>query len=179
MANLQKSGVLCVIFALGVLAQDVEINVPYVPSPSDTVTAMLKLAKVHKDDKVYDLGSGDGRIVIAAAKQFGAHAVGIDINPERVERARVKAEKAGLTKLTTFLVGDLFNADIHDATVVTLYLLPDVTARVREKLLNDLKPGTRVVSHEFGIQGWPPEKQQSVGGAKIFLWTVPEKKASR
>jgi ubiquinone/menaquinone biosynthesis C-methylase UbiE len=139
---------------------------------------MLKLAAVQKADTVYDLGSGDGRIVIAAAKEFGARGVGIDINPERVARAQVKAEKAGVANRTKFAVGDLFNADIHEATVVTLYLLPDVNARVRSKLLSELKPGTRIVSHEFGIKDWPADKEVVVNGSKIFLWTVPDKKLS-
>lgn len=162
--------------AFCVAGQDVEVNTPYVPSPSNTVTAMLKLAGVQKTDTVYDLGSGDGRIVIAAAKEFGARGVGIDINPERVARAQVKAEKAGVGNRTKFEVGDLFNADIRNATVVTLYLLPDVNARVRSKLLTELKPGTRIVSHEFGIKDWPADKEIVVNGSKLYLWTVPEKK---
>jgi len=165
--------------AFCIAGQDVEVNTPYVPSPSNTVTAMLKLAGVQKTDTVYDLGSGDGRIVIAAAKEFGAHGVGIDINPERVARAQVKAERAGVGNRTKFEVGDLFNADIHDATVVTLYLLPDVNARVRSKLLKELKPGTRIVSHEFGIKDWPADKEIVVNGSKLFLWTVPEKTTAR
>src|SRR5688572_10950889 len=176
--HFRKLVILSLAAAFCVAGQDVEVNTPYVPSPSNTVTAMLKLAAVQKTDTVYDLGSGDGRIVIAAAKEFGARGVGIDINPERVARAQVKAEKAGVANRTKFEVGNLFNADIREATVVTLYLLPDANARVRSKLLTELKPGTRIVSHEFGIKDWPADKEVVVNGSKIFLWTVPDKKLS-
>ena len=149
-------------------------DVPYVPSPNAVVNAMLKLAGVTKADTVYDLGCGDGRIVITAAQQFGAHGVGIDINPERIDEAQANAKNAGVENLVTFREGDLFDADIHAATVVTLYLLPDVNLRLRPKLLHDLKPGTRIVSHSFEMGDWKPDRQVAVEGRQIYLWTIPK-----
>ena len=119
---------------------------------------MLRLAGVTNRDTVYDLGCGDGRIVIAAAR-LGAHGVGIDINPERIREARVNARKAGVEALAKFEVGDIFDADIASATVVALYLLPDLNLRLRPKLLQDLKPGTRVVSHAFDMGDWTPREE--------------------
>jgi SAM-dependent methyltransferase len=162
---------------LSLLAQSpteqVQINAPYVTTPRAVVDAMLRLAGVTARDVVYDLGCGDGRIVIAAAKRYGAHGVGIDLNPERIQEARANARKAGVEPLIRFQVEDLFAADIHAATVVALYLLPDVNLRLRPKLLNDLKPGTRVVSHDFHMGAWRPLKEQIVGGSHIYLWTIP------
>jgi 2-polyprenyl-3-methyl-5-hydroxy-6-metoxy-1,4-benzoquinol methylase len=148
-------------------------DVPFVPSPNVVVEGMLKLANVHKGDRLIDLGCGDGRIVIMAAQQFGARATGVDINPERIEEAQANAKKAGVEKMVNFKEGDLFDADIHDATVVTLYLLPDVNMKLRPKLLKDLKPGTRIVSHSFNMGDWKPDKEQEVEGRTIYLWTVP------
>jgi len=150
-------------------------DVPFVPSPNEVVEGMLKLANVHKGDKVIDLGCGDGRIVITAARMFGVRATGVDINPERIEEAQANAKKAGVDKLVTFQEGDLFDADIHDATVVTLYLLPDVNMRLRPKLLRDLKPGTRVVSHSFNMGDWKPDKEVQIDGRTVYLWIVPAK----
>ena len=155
--------------------EQVEINAPYVESPSTVVSAMLKLAGVTSDDVVYDLGSGDGRIIIAAATEFQAHGVGIEINPDHVEEARANAKKADVEKLVRFEIKDLFEADIHPATVVTLYLLPNLNLRLQPKLLKELAPGTRVVSHEFGIGDWKPEKEETVEGSHIYLWTIPPK----
>jgi ribosomal protein L11 methylase PrmA len=140
------------------------------------VLAMLKLAGVKKTDIVYDLGCGDGRIVIMAAKLYGAHGVGIDINPERVQEARANATRAGVDNLVKFEENDLFAADIHNATVVTLYLLPNINLKLRPKLFSDLKPGTRVVSHSFDMGDWKPDKEEGVDGAYIYLWTIPAKK---
>src|SRR5438128_1528456 len=154
----------------------VRLDVPYVPTSNEVVEGMLKLAAVQKTDTVYDLGCGDGRIVIMAAKRYGAHGVGIDINLDRIQEARANAKQARVENLVTFEEGDLFAADIRNATVVTLYLLPDVNLRLRPKLLADLKPGTRVVSHSFDMGDWKPEKEESVDGANIYLWTVPAKK---
>ena len=151
------------------------LDVPFVPTPNQVVDAMLKLAGVQSSDTLYDLGCGDGRIVIAAAKTYGAHAVGIDINPERIAEARENAKQAGVESLVRFEEKDLFDADIHDATVVTLYLLPSVNLRLRPKLLKDLKPGTRVVSHSFDMATWKPDKEESVEGRHIYLWTIPAK----
>ncbi|MBZ5724113.1 MAG: class I SAM-dependent methyltransferase [Acidobacteriia bacterium] len=151
-------------------------DVPYVPTPNPVVDAMLKLAGVKKSDTVYDLGCGDGRIVIAAAKDYGAHGVGIDINPERIQEARDNARKAHVEPLVKFEENDLFDADIHNASVVTLYLLPNINLRLRPKLLQDLKPGTRVVSHSFSMDDWKPDKEETVDGRTIYLWTIPAKK---
>lgn len=153
----------------------VEINAPYVESPTAVVSAMLKLAEVTSGDVVYDLGCGDGRIVIAAASEYGAQGVGIDINPERIEEARANAKKADVEKLVKFEVGDVFEANFHNATVVTLYLLPNLNLRLRPKLLKELKPGTRVVSHEFQMGDWEPEKEETVEGGRLYLWTIPPK----
>jgi len=147
-------------------------DVPYVPTPNEVVESMLKLAGVTKSDVVYDLGCGDGRIVITAAKQYGAHGVGVDINPERIQEARANAKQAGVEDMVKFVEGDLFKADIHDATVVTLYLLPRINLQLRPKLMSDLKPGTRVVSHAFDMGDWRPEKTDTVGGRNVYFWTI-------
>jgi SAM-dependent methyltransferase len=157
------------------------LDVPYVPTTPEAVQAMLKLAGVQKTDVVYDLGCGDGRIVIAAAKNFGAHAVGIDIDPKRIAEAKENAKQAGVQSLVRFEENDLFDADFHEATVVTLFLLPDVNLKLRPKLLSDLKPGTRIVSNTFNMGDWKPEKEFTVPDAgegaflsrRLFLWTVP------
>jgi SAM-dependent methyltransferase len=151
-------------------------EVPYVPTENAVVDAMLKLANVQSTDLVYDLGCGDGRIVVRAAKNLGAHGVGVDINPVRIQEARANAKRNDVENLVRFEENDLFDADIHNATVVTLYLLPNVNLRLRPKLLSDLKPGTRVVSHSFDMGDWKPEKEEVVEGARIYLWTVPAKK---
>jgi len=159
-----------------------EPDVPYVPTTEAAVQEMLKLAGVKKSDVVYDLGCGDGRIVIAAAKNFGARGVGIDINPVRINEAKENAKTAGVEKLVRFEENDLFLADIHEATVVTLFLLPQINLKLRPKLLQDLKPGTRIVSNTFDMDDWKAEKEATVGGddaefeslsRKLYLWTVP------
>ena len=149
-------------------------DVPYVPTPDEVVQAMLKLADVHKGDVVYDLGCGDGRIVITAAKLYGARGVGLDINPDRIRDARLNARQAGVEDLVKFVEADLFDADIKEATVVTLYLLPSVNLRLRPKLWRDLKPGTRVVSHAFDMGDWKAEKSDQVDGRPVYFWTIPE-----
>jgi len=156
--------------------EQIQINPPYVRTPDKVVNAMLKLAGVKASDVVYDLGCGDGRIVIAAAKDYGAHGVGIDIDPERIQEARENAKKAGVETLVKFEVNDLFASDIHNATVVALYLLPDVNLRLRPKLLKDLKPGTRIVSHDFHMGDWKPDKHELVdASSNIYLWRIPAK----
>jgi len=150
-------------------------DVPFVPTPADIVEQMLKLANVHKGDIVYDLGCGDGRIVIMAAEKFGANATGVDIDPDRIREARMNAESAGVTDRVKFVQGDLFQAEISPATVVTLYLLPSVNARLMPRLLSELKPGARVVSHSFDMGDWHPDKAIEVNGRKVYLWTIPEK----
>jgi SAM-dependent methyltransferase len=160
-----------------------ELDVPYVPTTNEAVKAMLKLADVKPSDIVYDLGCGDGRIVIAAAKEYGAHGVGIDINPERIAEAKENAKQAGVEKLVRFGEDDLFDADIHEATVVTLFLLDSVNEKLRPKLLKDLKPGTRVVSNTFRMGDWKPDKELNVGdpvegfslSRRLFLWTIPQR----
>jgi SAM-dependent methyltransferase len=159
-----------------------DLDVPYVPTTEAAVQAMLKLAGVKRTDIVYDLGCGDGRIVIAAAKEYGAHGVGIDINSERVQEAKENAAKAGVGNLVRFEENDLFHADIHEATVVTLFLLNSVNVRLRPKLLKDLKPGTRIVSNTFDMGDWKPDRELTVGGPvegfsishKLYLWTIPQ-----
>lgn len=148
-------------------------DVPYVPTPQAVVDAMLKLAEVKPGDVLYDLGSGDGRIVITAAKLGVKSATGIDINPERITEANANAEKAGVTDKVRFLNQDLFEANIKDATVVTLYLLPGINLKLRPKLWSDLKPGTRIVSHSFDMGDWQPEKRVEVEGRYLYFWTIP------
>ena len=156
---------------------EVKLDVPYVPTRPEVVAAMLKLANVSSKDVVYDLGCGDGRIVITAAKQYGATGKGIDIDPERIAEAKANAQKAGVADKVRFAVGDLFKSDFSPASVVTLYLLPAINLKLRPQLLKQLKPGTRIVSHAFDMGDWKPEKTVQVdGGATIYLWTVPGKK---
>lgn len=148
-------------------------DVRYEPSSPEIVRAMLRLAEVKKDDFVYDLGCGDGRIVIAAAKDYGARGVGIDIDSQRIKEALDNARDAGVMEQVQFRHEDLFEADIREATVVTLYLWPWVNLKLRPKLLSDLRPGTRVVSHTHDMGDWVPEKKIEVDGHRIYLWTIP------
>ena len=151
-------------------------DVIFVPTPHETVAAMLKLGEVKTGDVLYDLGSGDGRIPIAAAKQFGVKGVGIDIDPQRIKEANANAKEAGVTNLVTFRQEDLFQADFREATVVTLYLLPSLNEKLRPRLLEQLKPGTRIVSHAFPMGDWQPEKTVDMeNGSQIYLWRVPAK----
>ena len=152
-------------------------DVPYVPTPHEVVAEMLKMANVTKDDAVYDLGCGDGRIVIAAAKEYGARGIGVDINPQRIAEANENAEKAGVTDRVKFMTQDLFETDLSEATVVMLYLLPDVNLKLRPKLFRELKPGTRIVSHSFDMGDWKPERSADVSGRKIYFWTIPANKS--
>jgi SAM-dependent methyltransferase len=152
-----------------------KLDVPYVPTPPEVVTAMLKLADVKPNDVIYDLGCGDGRIAIAAAKEFGAHAVGVDIDPKRISEAQENANSAGVADRVKFMQENLFGADVHDATVVTLYLLPSVNLQLKPKLLRDLKPGTRIVSHRFDMGDWKPDKETNLDGRRIYFWVVPAK----
>ncbi len=150
-------------------------EVPYLATSDEVAAAMLRLAGVTASDTVYDLGCGDGRIVILAAKQYNARGVGIDIDPERILQSRENADRAGVEPHVRFEINDLFAADIHDATVVMLYLLPSVNARLRPKLLKELKPGARIVSHSFEMGDWKPDKEENVDGQPIYLWIVPAK----
>ncbi len=150
-----------------------EPDVIYVPTPPEMVDAMLKLAGVHSGDVVYDLGCGDGRMVVTAAKRYGVRGVGIDINPVRVQEALENVKQNGVGHLVTIKNEDLFEADISEATVVTLYLLTSLNLKLRPKLWKELKPGTRVVSHSFDMGDWKPEKTEQVNGRTIYLWRVP------
>ena len=150
-------------------------DVHFVPTPSAVVDAMLKVANVTSNDVIYDLGSGDGRIVITAAKTYGARGVGIDLDPALIKQANENARKAGVSDRVTFLQADLFKADISEATVVTLYLLRSINLRLQPKLMRELKPGTRVVSHRFDMGDWKPEQTLTVHGAQVYLWTIPSR----
>jgi SAM-dependent methyltransferase len=150
-----------------------EPDVLYVATPPAVVAKMLELARVTKDDVVYDLGSGDGRIVIMAAQRFGARGVGVEIDPDLGLEARENAQRAGVADRVQFLLQDLFETDLRAATVVTLYLMESVNLQLRLKLWRELRPGTRVVSHDFHMGGWPPEQVVSVDGHRIYAWTIP------
>jgi precorrin-6B methylase 2 len=148
-------------------------DVHFVPTPHEVVAAMLKVAKVGSKDVLYDLGSGDGRIVIAAAKKYGTRGTGIDLDPARIEESKVAARKAGVTGKVQFRQGDLFETDLRDASVVTLYLLPSLNVRLRPKLYRELRPGSRVVSHAFDMGDWKPDSTFMVGTSAVFYWVVP------
>lgn len=152
-------------------------KVPYVPTPPDVVDRMLRLADVGPSDIVYDLGCGDGRIVIAAAKNFGASGVGIDIDPQRIKEARAGAEKAGVTDRVEFRQQDILDVDVSGASVVTLYLLSDWNRALRPTLQQQLKPGARVVSHAFDMGDWMPDDQESFTDESgitrnLYLWRI-------
>jgi ribosomal protein L11 methylase PrmA len=134
---------------------------------------MLKLAGAGKGDVVYDLGCGDGRIVIAAAKEYGARGVGIDINPQRIDEANQNAKREHVANLVNFHVGDVFESDVRQATIVALYMLSDVNVKLRPKLMHDLKPGSRIVTHGFAMGNWQPTKIEEVDGEKVYLWVLP------
>jgi trans-aconitate methyltransferase len=153
-------------------------DVIFVPTPQEVVDKMLELAKVGKADVLYDLGSGDGRIAVTAAKRFGIRATGIDIDPQRIAEANDNARRNGVSHLVQFRQEDLFKADFREATVVTLYLLPDLNVKLRPRLLGELKPGTRIVSHQFDMGTWQPERKLELNGRTIYLWTVPPRKGS-
>jgi hypothetical protein len=157
-------------------SDQVERDVIYVPTPQPVVDAMLSLADVKPTDVVYDLGSGDGRILVTAAVKYGARGVGIEIDPELVATARAAAEAAGVSDRVRFVNADLFGADIHEATVVTLYLLQSLNERLRPKLVTELSVGTRVVSHVFTMgPEWPPARSAMVGRSPIFLWHIEDR----
>lgn len=154
------------------------LDVPYVPTPQSVVDKMLEMAQVKSSDVLYDLGCGDGRIVITAASKFGARGVGIDIDPERISEAKENAQKAGVSNKVQFRQADLFKSNFAEATVVTLYLLPDINKKLRPQLWQQLKPGTRIVSHAFDMgDEWPPERTERVDYKTIYSWTIkPEHK---
>ena len=151
------------------------LDVPYVATPEEVVRAMLSMAEVGPGDVVFDLGCGDGRIVVAALKDFGAReGVCVEIDPLRLEDARERAGEAGVEDRIRFVEGNLFEADLGGATVVTLYLLATVNLELRPKLFRELEPGTRVVSHDFHMGDWKPETMRRVPGSTIYGWTIPE-----
>lgn len=153
-------------------------EVPFVPTPSEVVNRMLEVAKVTSNDVVYDLGSGDGRIVITAAQKYGARGTGVDINQELVQQSQANAEAAGVADKVKFVQQDLFQTDLRNATVVTLYLLPEVNLKLRDKLFRELKPGTRVVSHNFDMGEWKPDRveqiQTGIREHYVYYWVIPE-----
>jgi precorrin-6B methylase 2 len=149
-------------------------DVIFVPTPHDVVEAMLKVAKVGTGDVLYDLGSGDGRIPITAAQNYGiARGIGIDINPERVKEANENLSSSGVADRVRFINADLFESDLSEATVVTLYLLPELNLKLLPKLLRELKPGTRVVSHAFDMGTWKPEQALKIDRRDVYFWTMP------
>ena len=161
------------------LAQPISIlprlDVPYVPTPQPVVDKMLELARVGKNDTLFDLGCGDGRIVVTAAKARGARGTGIDLDPARIAEATENAKRAGVADRAKFRVGDLFKTDFSIATVVTLYLLPTINAKLRPQLWKQLRVGTRVVSHAFDMGSeWPAEKTAQIDGRAIYYWTITE-----
>jgi len=158
-------------------AQNRLLDVPYIPTKFPVVDEMLKMAGVRKTDILYDLGCGDGRIVIGAAQKYGARGVGIDLDPERIRESEDNAEKAGVSDKVKFYTGDLFEADIREATVVSLYLLTSINVQLRPRLLRELPPGSRVVSHNFGMENWKPDasSEVDVDGIRhdVYLWVIP------
>ena len=170
---------LCAVIGKPVAGQQPPAHAPdviFVPSSDAVVDTMLTLSAVTKNDVVYDLGCGDGKIVVAAAKQYGARGVGIDIDPDRIQEANRLARLAGVSNRVTFRLGDIFSDDVKigDATVVTLFLLPSLNERLRPKLWRELRPGTRVVSNSFAMgEAWKPIKTQQVGDYWVYLWRVP------
>ena len=154
-------------------AQMNESEVLYLPTPQPVVAAMLRLAGVSPTDVVYDLGSGDGRIPIAAARDHGARGVGIELDGRMIERARCNAREAGMERRVEFRQEDLFRADLREATVVTLFLFPEMNRRLAPKLFSELRPGTRIVSHRFGLGDRPPDMSVEAGGHPLLLWKVP------
>ena len=150
---------------------DLGPEVPFVPTPDEVVKKMLDLATVSKNDVVYDLGSGDGRIPITAAQKYGARGIGCDINPVRIAEANENLKNAGVGDKVRFVEADLFQQDLSEATVITLYLLPSLNLKLRPTLWK-LKPGTRIVSHSFDMGDWKPEATETIDGRTIYFWTV-------
>ena len=150
-----------------------EAQALYLPTPADVVDAMLALAKVGPGDVLYDLGAGDGRIPIAAARRYGVRAVGIELDGEKIAEARCNAREAGVERLVEFRQADIFTADFREATVVTLFLFPEMNLKLQPRLRAELAPGTRIVSHRFDLGDWKPDQRIEVRGHALFLWAVP------
>ncbi len=162
-------------FAQATAAPTRRPDVIYVPTPEPVVEAMLQVANVTKNDVVYDLGCGDGRIPVTAARKYGARGVCFDIDPERIKEATANVAKNNVGNLVKVVQGDLFEQDLSGATVITLYLLPSLNVKLMPKLMKELKPGTRIVSHAFDMGDWKPEKELDVDGRKVYFWTIPKK----
>ena len=154
------------------------LDVPFVPTPEHVVDAMLKISGVSRRDFLLDLGSGDGRIPVTAAKRFGTRGVGVDLNPVRVKEAKANAEKNKVTNLVTFFQGDLFEMDLSRASVISMYLLPSVNMKLRPFVLN-LRPGTRIVSHDFDMGDWKADRTEKLDYKTVYFWIVPAKVAGR
>lgn len=150
-----------------------EPDVQFIVTPQYLVDEMLEMAGINGKDVVYDLGCGDGRFLITAAKRFGARGVGIDIDPERIIESRANAKKAGVADRVKFYEQDLFQTDIRQSTLIALYLLPELNLRLRPKLFKELKPGTRIVSHAFDMEDWKPDAEGRLGSSNYFLWIMP------
>lgn len=159
-------------------AETVRPDVHFVPTPEPVVDRMLELAQPKPGEFLIDLGSGDGRIPIAAAKRYGVRALGVDIDPVRISEATANAKSAGVEDKVDFRRENLFETDISKADIVTLYLLDSLNLKLRPRLLSELKPGTRIVSHSFSMGDWTPERQETVNGRSVYFWTVPAKPAS-
>ena len=179
-------GAVAALFALPLAAQQPPgLDVPYVETPAEVVAQMLALARPTRGDVLYDLGSGDGRIVIEAARRFGTRGVGVDLDPVRVEEATANARRRGVQDRVRFRQQDLFETDLRPASIVTLYLLPRVNLELRPKMFKQLRPGTRVVSHAFDMGDWKPDTtvavrvSQGMGRAMVYAWTIPAKVAGR
>jgi SAM-dependent methyltransferase len=149
------------------------LDAPFVATDLEVVDAMLGMARVRPDDRVVDLGSGDGRILVAAARSYGAHGLGVDIDPARIREANANAQAAGVGGLVAFRREDLFRTSIGDADVLTLYLLPEINLRLRPRILAEMRPGSRVVSHDFNMGDWRWDQRRHIGTATIYLWIVP------
>jgi SAM-dependent methyltransferase len=177
--RLRRTLLVCVVLAGVAGCRYPGADVPYVQTPTDVVTEMLRLATVGPNDVVYDLGSGDARLVIAAARDFGARGVGIEIDPSLVALSRESAQRAGVADRVTFRADDLFETDLSGATVVTLYLSRAINQRLRPKLMRELRPGARIVSHEFDMGDWEPKQTIQVPWrdrvSLVFLWVIPPK----
>jgi SAM-dependent methyltransferase len=157
-----------------------KLDVPYVPTPWEVVDKMLEVAQVTGKDTLYDLGCGDGRIVVTAARKHGTRGTGVDINPQRIAEAQAGARAAGVEDKVRFMVGNLFETDISPATVVTLYLLPDINLRLRPRLWQQLRVGARVVSHDFDMgEDWPPQRIEKIGNKTVYYWTITEAEKAR
>lgn len=150
-----------------------ELDVPYVPTPQAVVEKMLEMADVKEGDYLIDLGSGDGRIPVTAAKKYGIRALGVDLNPVRIQEAKENAKREKVTDKVEFREEDLFQTDLSKATVITMYLLNSVNMKLRPEILK-LKPGTRIVSHSFGMGDWQPDETAKVQGRTVYMWIVPE-----